>query len=68
MYLSYVVSNKDQVYIVIWNNTRDNSRDNSNIKKAATSQAICWAKHVVTMSVDDFPFISFICFTVTHIT
>ena len=42
-------------------------RDNLLIQQAATSQAICWAKHVA-MSVDDFPFISFICFTVTHIT
>ena len=31
-------------------------RDNSLIQQAATSQAICWAKHVVTMSVNDFPF------------
>lgn len=34
-------------------------RDNSLIQQAATSQAICRAKHVA-VSVDDFPFISFI--------
>ena len=32
MYLNYVVSNKDQVYIVIWNNTQEITRTSKRLQ------------------------------------
>ena len=57
--------NNDQVYIICY--MKQYLRDNSVIQLAATSQAICWAKHVA-MSVNDFHFISFHLFVLQSLT